>query len=241
MSNAAIAPPLIVSHLVDNDVLTLDGTAVANSTVTIFDGTTIVGTSVANADGAWDFTTGTLADGVYSITATDSVSGASSASSSILNVTVDSPAAPVIDSGALNSANEMDLVGTAEANSTVIVFDGTMQLGTAAVSSSGTWSFTTDALSNGTYSFTATDVDAAENMSPASSALTMTVNTTPIPASYFGMTIENLDYNFSYLGGPVEAWPAIPVSIVRSWDVWSPGNGQVEYLDWSDLNPSAGV
>jgi hypothetical protein len=58
---------------------------------------------------------------------------------------------------------------------------------------------------------------------------------------YFGMTIESPDYNYSYLGGPVETFPAIPVSIVRSWDVWSPGNGQVGYLDWSDLNPSAGV
>ena len=65
--------------------------------------------------------------------------------------------------------------------------------------------------------------------------------TTPIPKSYFGMTIEGEDYNFSYLGGPVEAWPTIPVGVVRSWDVWSPGNQQVEYLDWSDLNPSAGV
>jgi hypothetical protein len=33
----------------------------------------------------------------------------------------------------------------------------------------------------------------------------------------------------------------MPVSIVRSWDTWSPGNGQIEHLDWSDLNPSAGV
>ena len=55
------------------------------------------------------------------------------------------------------------------------------------------------------------------------------------------MTIECFDYNFSYLGGPIEAWPTIPVSIARSWDVWSPGNGAIEYLDWSDLNPSAGV
>ena len=110
MSNVVIAPPLIASYLVDNDVLTLDGTAVANSTVSIFDGTTIVGTAGANADGAWDVTTGTLANDTYSITATDSASGDSSSSSSSLNVIVDSPAAPIIDSSGLNSANEMDLV-----------------------------------------------------------------------------------------------------------------------------------
>ena len=58
---------------------------------------------------------------------------------------------------------------------------------------------------------------------------------------YFGLTIGSPDYNYSYLGGPVETEPTIPTSVVRSWDVWSPGNGQVEYLDWSDLNSSPGV
>ena len=58
---------------------------------------------------------------------------------------------------------------------------------------------------------------------------------------YFGLTIESLNFNYWYLGGPVETELTIPISIVRSWDVWSPGNGQVEYLDWSDLNPSPGV
>ena len=71
--------------------------------------------------------------------------------------------------------------------------------------------------------------------------MTTTANGTSIPTTYFGMTIESPNYNYSYLGGPVEAQPTIPVSIVRSWDVWSPGNEQIEYLDWSDLNPSAGV
>ena len=42
----------------------------------------------------------------------------------------------------------------------------------------------------------------------------MAVSTTPISANYFGMTIESPDYNYSYLGGPVEAWPTIPVGIV---------------------------
>src|SRR3984885_6243244 len=58
---------------------------------------------------------------------------------------------------------------------------------------------------------------------------------------YFGLTIESPDFNYSYLGGPVETSPTIPTSVVRSSGVWSPGNGQVGYLDWSDLNPSHGV
>ena len=239
--SSTVSAPLVVSYTVDDDVLTLDGTAVADSTVTIFNGTTSIGTSTANAEGAWVFTTGTLANGTYSITTVDSLLGNSSAASSVLNVVVDSPPAPVIDSGVLNSAFEEVLVGTAEANSTVVVFDGTTELGTAEVNSDGAWSFTTGALSSGACSFTATNVDAAGNISPASSALTTIVNTTSVPVTYFGMTIESFNYNFSYLGGPVEAMPTIPVSIARSWNVWSPGNGQIEGLDWGSLNPSAGV
>ena len=239
--SSTLTPPLFVSYSVDDDVLTLDGSATADSIVTIYSGTTVIGTSTANSTGVWAFTTATLADGSYSITATDAISSNSSAASSILNVIVDSPATPVIDSGLLNSAYQENLTGTAEANSTVVVYDGTTELGTVAVNGDGAWSFTTNTLSSGTYGFTATDVDAAANISAASSALSLTVNTTPIAASYFGLTIESPDYNYSYLGGPVEASPTIPASIVRSWDVWSPGNGQVEYLDWSDLNPSAGV
>ena len=56
----------------------------------------------------------------------------------------------------------------------------------------------------------------------------------------FWYEIESYDYNYSYKGGPVEAWPTFPVSVVRSWDVWSPNNSQIEYLDWNSLNPSSG-
>ena len=58
---------------------------------------------------------------------------------------------------------------------------------------------------------------------------------------YFGLTIESPDFNYSYLGGPVEAWPSIAVGVDRSWNVWSPGNGQIGGLSWADLNPSLGV
>jgi hypothetical protein len=67
---------------------------------------------------------------------------------------------------------------------------------------------------------------------------------TTVSVTYFGLTIESLYYNNSYEGGPVEAFPTtlgIDASIVRSWNVDSPGNGQIEYLNWGALNPSAGV
>ena len=73
-------------------------------------------------------------------------------------------------------ASAVTLTGTAEASSTVTVFNGTTQLGTATVNGSGAWSFPTGSLANGNYSFTAIDTDAAGNVSAASSPLNVTVN-----------------------------------------------------------------
>ena len=72
--------------------LTLTGTAVANSTVNVYDGATLLGTATANGSGAWSYTTGTLANGSHSFTATDTMSGMTSAASSALSVTVDTTA-----------------------------------------------------------------------------------------------------------------------------------------------------
>ena len=67
----------------------------------------------------------------------------------------------------------MTLKGTAEANSTVTVFDNSItKLGAATTNSSGAWTYATGALANGSQSFTATATpDGAANVSPASSAL----------------------------------------------------------------------
>ena len=137
----------------NDNTLTLTGTAAAGSTVKIFDGTALVGAATANGSGAWSLTTTTLADGNHSLTArvTDS-SGQTSATSSTLAVTIDTtaPTAPQIgsymtDGGVLarsaiagvTDADHLILNGTAEANSTVSVFDGTTQIGSTRANSSG--------------------------------------------------------------------------------------------------------
>ena len=86
---------------------------------------------------------------------------------SALAVTVDTvaPNAPAITSEAIVNTNEVTLAGTAEANSTITVFDGATELGTALADASGTWSYTTGHLSNGAHAFIATDTDAAGNIS----------------------------------------------------------------------------
>src|SRR5262249_46281404 len=160
---------------------TLTGTAVANSTVNVYDSATLLGTATANANGAWNFTTAPLLDGVHSLTATDTVSGTTSAPSAVMNVTVDTvtPVAPSIisfssDSGTagdgITNDNTLTLNGTAEANATVKVFDGTTLLGSAVANGSGAWSYTTSPLTNGVHTLTATATDAAANTSAASAA-----------------------------------------------------------------------
>ena len=97
------------------------------------------------------------------------------------------PVAPTIasfstDSGVVGDGitndNTLTLTGTAEANSTVKVYDGATLLGTVAANGSGAWSYTTAALSNGAHSLTATATDAAGNTGVASSALSVTIDTT---------------------------------------------------------------
>jgi hypothetical protein len=77
----------------------------------------------------------------------------------------------------ITNATTLTLTGTAAADSTVTVFDGTTQLGTATVNASGAWTFATNTLGNGAHSFTATDTDTSGNTSAVSAALAVTVDT----------------------------------------------------------------
>ena len=169
-------------------ILTLAGTAAANSTVAVFDGATELGTTSVNGSGAWSFVTGTLANGAHSFIATDTdAAGNVSTASAALNVTVDTvpPPAPVIANDTINSNSSVTVGGSAEANSTITLFDGSTELGTATANVGGVWSYTTGALANGTHSITATDTDTAGNVSGASAAVAVTVgNVAPVAPIY---------------------------------------------------------
>src|SRR5206468_3939112 len=153
--------------ITNDNTLTLTGTAVAGSTVSVYDGAALLGTATANGSGAWTFTTGTLADATHSLTATASdAAGNVSAASAALSVTVDTvaPGAPTIssystDSGTVGDGitndNTLTLTGAAAASSTVSIYDGATLLGTATASGSGAWTFATGVLADATHSFTA--------------------------------------------------------------------------------------
>ena len=79
---------------ITNNVV-LNGTAEANSIVTIKDGTTTIGTATASATGAWTFTPSGLADGVHSflVSQTDVAGNIGTASLAVtLDTTIATPA-----------------------------------------------------------------------------------------------------------------------------------------------------
>merc|ERR1712146_271294 len=70
-------------------------------------------------------------------------------------------------------------MGTAEAGSTVELFDGSTSIGTVTVDGSGNWSITPSSdLSEGAHSLTAKATDAAGNTSANTTALNITVDKT---------------------------------------------------------------
>jgi hypothetical protein len=175
--------------ITNDNTLTVIGAATAGSTVSIYDGATLLGSAIANGTGGWSFTTGALADATHSFTARASdAAGNASAASAALSVTIDTvaPGAPAIvsfstDSGTvgdrITNDNTLTLTGTAAASSTLSIYDGATLLGTTASNGAGAWSFTTGVLSDATHSLTATATDSAANVSAASAALTVTIDT----------------------------------------------------------------
>jgi len=89
-----------------------------------------------------------------------------------------SPVTGAVAKGGSTNDTTLGLSGTAEANATVEIYDGTKLLGTAAANASGAWSFTTPALADGTSAnFKAVAIDAAGNASADSSSVAVKVDT----------------------------------------------------------------
>ncbi|RZL32255.1 MAG: DUF4347 domain-containing protein, partial [Rubrivivax sp.] len=172
---------------------TVNGTAEAGSTVTLYDtdGTTVLGTTTATG-GVWSITSSALAAGAHSLAvkATDAA-GNTSAASAALSVIIDAvapaaPGGPVLATGSDSGASNSDgitsdttptISGTAEAGSTVTLYDtdGTTVLGTT-TATGGVWSITSSTLAAGAHSLRIKATDAAGNTSAASAALSITID-----------------------------------------------------------------
>nr|EKY0607305.1 Ig-like domain repeat protein [Klebsiella oxytoca] len=191
--------PLASGDLTNDATPALSGTAEAGATVTIYDGDTVLGTVVTGEDGRWTFTPDTLNEGDHSLstTVTDKAGNVSERSPAF-ELTVDTVVTPVSDlqvtddvaghtgplaSGDLTNDATPALSGTAEAGATVTIYDGDTVLGTVVAGEDGRWSFTPDALDEGSHSLSTTVTDLAGNVSEHSPAFELTIDTTAPSAS----------------------------------------------------------
>jgi hypothetical protein len=171
----------------------ISGTAEAGASVTLYDGSTVVGTAVADDKGAWSITSKALAVGAHSLTAkaTDAAGNVSNASAALaVTIDVKAPSAPTAldlaasaDNGTSNSDNLTSITtpvvsGKAEANAVIALYDGDTLLGTTTADKNGAWSITSGVtLADGVHNLTAKATDVAGNVSLASAALKLTVDT----------------------------------------------------------------
>ncbi len=160
----SIQPPVIsalandsnyVDGVTNNNAIALSGTAAASATINIYAGSSLIGTVTADAGGNWSFTSASLADGGYTLTATaTNQSGQTSAASTQFLLTVDTvaPQNPTIASFSPDSAtagdkitnqNIIQLSGTAEANSFVHIYEGQTLIGVATAGADGSWTLST--------------------------------------------------------------------------------------------------
>ncbi|MCU6668731.1 Ig-like domain-containing protein [Enterobacteriaceae bacterium H4N4] len=176
---------------------TLNGTATPGDVINIYSGNALLASVPVGTTGAWSYTpTLPLTDGTYTLTlsATDPAGNESLRSSSFSLVVDTVSLAPVIvgaddnvgpvtgnvASGGSTNDNTPTLSGTAEANSSVAIYEGTKLLGTVTASNTGAWSFTpTVVLAEGTHTFTAIATDTAGNVSSPSGNYVVVVDMTP--------------------------------------------------------------
>jgi hypothetical protein len=178
---------------VDASDFTVTGSGTASGSVASVSGTGSTYTVTVNnlgGDGSLRLDLKNSGTGIKNGSNVDIVSGYVSGATYTLDHTAPgTPAAPDITAGTDTGSSNTDNItsnttptftGTAEANSTVTLYDsnGSTVLGTTTADGSGAWTITTSALSEGGHTLTAKAIDAAGNTSAASSGLTVTIDTT---------------------------------------------------------------
>ncbi|PYI56511.1 Ig-like domain-containing protein [Paenibacillus flagellatus] len=182
------------------------GSAEADSTVRLYDGSTEIGSGTAAQFGTGLTSAVALSDGVRSITATaEDAAGNVGDASGPLAITIDTvpPGAPagldltpasdkgIFDDDNVTSVTTPTITGTAEPDSTVRLYDGMTEVGSATAGSGGDWSVTTSALADGTHALAALAEDAAGNVGAASAGIAVFIVTaTPTIHAPSDLTID---------------------------------------------------
>ncbi|WP_202307558.1 Ig-like domain-containing protein [Dryocola clanedunensis] len=129
------------------------------------------------------------------------------------------------------------LSGTAEANSVVKIYDNNVAIGSTTANSSGSWSYTTPARSEGKHTFSATATDAAGNTSGKSGGFVVNVDVpnpvvkhiesfegTEIPSHFYNLTTQTGVHITSSAGLYLLTTPGVLVDSVNGTHVLGGGN-----------------
>ncbi|TDM08487.1 MAG: hypothetical protein C4K60_03320 [Ideonella sp. MAG2] len=190
---------LAKSSSTNDNTPTLNGFGRPGETVTLFADGNPVGSAVVNAKGEWSITPAALGDKTWNFSAmATNANGVQSPQTGLWPLTIDTqaPRQPAIDA-ALDNVGPVqgniaegstidDATPTwqgknAEPGSLITVYDKGTPLGQTTVGPDGSWSFTpARPLPDGQHLITITAIDAAENVSTASTPLSFTVDTSQV-------------------------------------------------------------
>ena len=176
-------PVITFSNLTTNEPKPLiAGIAIAGSAISLFEAGVLLGTAVTSLSGDWIIKPKTnLAPGTHTITVTASDLAGNFLGTSpaiTLNEDIVPPGRPILTTPTKSTNQARPIIeGTAEAGSTVTVYDGPTALGTTTAGSDGVWSFSpTTALTSTAHIISANARDPAGNVSLASSSIMLNVD-----------------------------------------------------------------
>lgn len=188
-----VTPPAAPQNLaVSADGTSITGTAEPGSTVTIKDGNgNVIGTGTTGSDGHFSIPTTPpqISGETLTAQATDPA-GNTGPSTTVTAPNIPLPDEPIIttvlDDAApgtgtllnnqLTNDNTPTLKGSGQAGTTVHIYDNGVEIGSTQVGADGTWSFTPNALSDGSHDFTVVASN-AKGDSSESDSYTITVDT----------------------------------------------------------------
>jgi serralysin len=187
-TTAPVAPVLAVTqnakdYATTGNVIAMNGSAEANSTVRVYIGDKVIATAVANAAGLWTArATEALPEGLgyrAFATATDAANNVSVASNQVMfHIDSIAPSVPTLNVALAAGGNRPLFTGTGEAGSTIELYrDGDFtKIGTATVGGDGKWAFASHPMPNGNYNVIVTSLDAAGNARAGQVTSALTIN-----------------------------------------------------------------
>lgn len=182
------------TDFVTNDTTWIvSGTAEADTTVTVYLNNASIGDTPVDGDGDWslDYTATALTAGTHALSAEATNSGnvtGERSTAQLVELDLTKPNKPVIkkmdgmaDDVRITKNNQIDLVGTAEAESLVTVYVDNVAVSpdTLKADSSGDWTYSHTVTADDAYTFTIDAEDTAGNVSDHSDDFVVTVDTTP--------------------------------------------------------------